>query len=44
MGTHIETIILVFGSARVALAHFEVSQETIKFTLMRLDKTQRETI
>ena len=44
MGTHIETIILIFRNARVTLAHFKVSQETIKFTLMRLDETQRETI
>lgn len=34
MGTHIETII--FRS--VTLAHFKVSQETIKFILMRLDE------
>ena len=38
MGTHIETIILIFKSARVTLAHFKVSQETIKFILMRLDE------
>ena len=38
MGTHIETIILIFRSARVTLAHFKVSQETIKFILMRLDE------
>ena len=44
MGTHIETIILIFRSARVTLVHFKVSQETIKFTLKRLDETQRETI
>lgn len=42
MGTHIETIILIFRS--VILTHFKVSQETIKFILMRLDETQRETI
>lgn len=41
MGTHIETIMLVFKSARVILAHFKVSQETIKITLMRLDETRR---
>ena len=44
MGTHIKTIILIFRSARVTLVHFKVSQETIKFTLKRLDETQRETI
>ena len=38
MGTHIETIILIFRSARVTLAHFKVNQETIKFILMRLDE------
>ena len=38
MGTHIETIILIFRSVRVTLAHFKVSQETIKFILMRLDE------
>ena len=38
MGTHIKTIILIFRSARVTLAHFKVSQETIKFILMRLDE------
>lgn len=38
MGTHIETIILIFRSARVTLAYFKVSQETIKFILMRLDE------
>ena len=36
MGTHIETIILIFRS--VTLAHFKVNQETIKFILMRLDE------
>ena len=41
MGTHIETIMLVFRSARVTLVHFKVNQETIKFTLMRLDETRR---
>lgn len=46
MGAHIETImmILVLRSARATLAHFKVIQETLKFTLMRLDETQRETI
>ena len=38
MGTHIKTIILIFRSARVTLAHFKVIQETIKFILMRLDE------
>jgi len=38
MGTHIKTIILIFRSARVTLAYFKVSQETIKFILMRLDE------
>ena len=38
MGTHIETIILIFRSARVTLAHFEVMQESINFILMRLDE------
>ena len=38
MGTHIETIILIFRSARVTIAYFKVSQETIKFILMRLDE------
>ena len=38
MGTHIETIILIFRSAGVTLAHFKVSQETIKLILMRLDE------
>lgn len=38
VGTHIETIILIFRNARVTLAHFKVSQETIKFILMRLDE------
>ena len=38
MGIHIETIILIFRSARVTLAYFKVSQETIKFILMRLDE------
>ena len=36
MGTHIETIILIFISERVTLAHFKVSEEAIKFILMRL--------
>ena len=44
MGTHIETIILIFRSTRVTLVHFKVNQQTIKFTLKRLDETQRETI
>ena len=38
MDTHIETIILIFRSVRVILAYFKVSQETIKFILMRLDE------
>ena len=38
MGTHIETIILIFRNTRVTLVHFKVSQETIKFILMRLDE------
>ena len=44
MGTHIETIILIFRSVRVTLTHFKVIQKTLKITLMRLDETQRETI
>ena len=39
MDTHIKTIILIFRGARVTLAHFKVSQETLKFTPMRPNET-----
>ena len=40
MGTHIETIILIFRSVRVTLTHFKVSQGDYK---IHTDETGRNT-